>query len=391
MQGPSSLERSQGTAFFGLRYVSDSFDKDPFVHRLDPFQGCRPLWHGCDVKPVYYPALVNDVFSDPAVYVDFLFEKYALLFDLGDLSRLPARKILRLRDIFVSHAHMDHFFGFDWMLRLCLGRDMRIRLFGPPGFLRQVEAKLGAYSWNLVENYDTDFTLDVTEVLTETEARSACFHCRTGFRRESERDICLVNRTLLKEDTFTVRFAFLDHKIPCLAFALQETLHVNIWKNRLRELGLEPGPWLQGFKRALLHGAPGDSPIIATRQEGGAVTLRLDELAPAIARICTGQKVAYVTDAVYHEANAERIVELAAGADQLFIEAVFGDDLSERAAQKYHLTARQSGTLARLAHAKFAIPFHFSLIYHDREETLRQQFEQAFRGDRVPCARQPDP
>jgi ribonuclease Z len=349
-----------------------------------PAIGLRTANHAAPMKPVYHPSLVNDVFGDPAVYVDFLFEKYALLFDLGDLSHLATRKILRLRDIFVSHAHMDHFFGFDWMLRLCLGRDMRVRLFGPPGFLRQVEAKLAAYTWNLVENYDTDFTLDVTEILTETNARSACFRCRTGFQREAEREFALSNRTLLREENFTVRFTFLDHKIPCLAFALRENQHVNIWKNRLDQLGLEPGPWLQVFKRALLRGEPGDSPITATRQEGGAlqeVVLRLDELAASIANISTGQKVAYVTDAVYHEANAERIVELARGADQLFIEAVFGEELTERAAQKYHLTAPQSGTLARLAGAKFAIPFHFSLVYHDREGELRRQFEQAFRGD----------
>ena len=340
------------------------------------------------MKPVYQPSLVNGVFGDPAVYVDFLFEKYALLFDLGDLSHLAARKILRLRDIFVSHAHMDHFFGFDWMLRLCLGRDMRVRLFGPLGFLRQVEAKLAAYTWNLVENYDTDFTLEVIEILTETAARSACFHCRAGFRRESEREFSLVNRTLLTEENFSVCFTFLDHKIPCLAFALQEKRHVNIWKNRLSELGLEPGPWLQTFKRALLRGEPGESPISATRREGDRlqeIVLPLGELADHIAHISTGQKVAYVTDAVYHGANAERIVELARDADQLFIEAVFGDELSARAAQKYHLTARQAGTLARLANAKVAIPFHFSLIYHDREAELRQQFEQAFRGDDSAC------
>jgi len=335
------------------------------------------------MKPVYHPSLVNSVFGDPAVYVDFLFEKYALLFDLGDLSRLATRKILRLRDIFVSHAHMDHFFGFDWMLRVCLGRDMQVRLFGPPGFLRQVEAKLVAYTWNLVENYNTDFTLEVTEILTETDARSACFHCRTGFQREGERELSLTDRTLLREENFTVRFTFLDHRIPCLAFALQESQHVNIWKNQLDRLGLEPGPWLQTFKRALLRGEPGDRLITATRQAGNTppeVMLRLDELAENIAHVSIGQKVAYVTDAVYHGANAERIIELARDADQLFIEAVFGEELSARAAQKYHLTARQAGTLARLAGVKSAVPFHFSLIYHDREDELRRQFEETFRG-----------
>jgi ribonuclease Z len=332
------------------------------------------------MKPVFHPALVNDVFGDPAVYVDFLFEKRALLFDLGDLRDLATRKILRVRDVFVSHAHMDHFFGFDWLLRLCLGREIRIRLFGPAGFLGQVEAKLAGYTWNLVENYDTDFTLDATEVLSETEARSARFRCRAEFRRENEHEWTISDGVLLDEENYTVRFSLLDHKIPCLAFALQEKLHVNIWKNRLDDLDLEPGPWLQSFKRAALDGLPGDTPITARRRGRGEIAFRLDYLAGTIAHISTGQKIAYVTDAVYHEANAERIVQLAKGADQFFIEAVFGEELVERAAQKYHLTARQAGSLAHRAGVKFPVPFHFSPIYHDREYELREEFERAFRG-----------
>lgn len=336
------------------------------------------------MKPVFHPELINDVFGDPAVFVDFLFEKRALLFDLGDLRNLATKKILRIRDVLVSHAHMDHFFGFDWLIRLCLGREIRIRLFGPAGFLGQVEARLAGYTWNLVENYDTDFTLDATEVLSDTRARSARFRCRTGFRRENERELALSDGMLLDEENLTVRFCLLDHKIPCLGFALQEKLHVNIWKNRLDALDLEPGPWLQRFKRAVLEGLPGNTPIAARRRGGDETTYRLDDLAGTIAHISTGQKIAYVTDAVFHPANAERIVGLGKGADQFFIEAVFGDELAERAARKFHLTAAQAGSLARCAKAKFPVPFHFSPIYHDRENELREEFERAFRGQLNP-------
>jgi ribonuclease Z len=336
------------------------------------------------MKPVFQPALVNDYFGDPAVYVDFLFQGRALLFDLGDLRELATRKILRLTDVFVSHAHMDHFFGFDWLLRLCLGRDLRIRLYGPSGFVHQVEAKLAAYTWNLVENYDTDFTLEATEVIDKNSACSALFRCRNRFRREMERSFRLTDRVLLDEVNHRVRFAILDHKIPSLAFALEEKQHVNIRKNRLDELRLEPGPWLQHFKRAVLENLPGDTEIRALRRAGTEpreTVFRLDELAGDIAHASDGQKVAYVTDAVYHEENAKRIIELARGADQLFIEAVFGHELSGRAAEKFHLTARQAGLLARRAGVKFPTPFHFSPIYRGREAELREEFEAAFRDE----------
>ncbi|MFP5344880.1 MAG: MBL fold metallo-hydrolase, partial [Gammaproteobacteria bacterium] len=100
-------------------------------------------------------------------------------------------------------------------------------------------------------------------------------------------------------------------------------------------------------------------------------------------RIVPGQKVAYVTDVIYHPENARRIVELARVADLLFIECAFLEEDAEHAMEKYHLTARQAGALARAANAKRVIPFHFSPKYASQPERLTQELEQAFSPARV--------
>ena len=340
-------------------------------------------WYAFPMTPLFHPSLVNDPFGDPALYVDFLFERRALLFDLGNLAPLPPRKLLRVSHAFVSHTHVDHFIGFDGLLRLCLGREKTLALFGPPGFVDQVEHRLAAYTWNLVESYPTDFTVVAHEVHPEGTGRRAAFRCRARFTREGEQTFAAPGLLLLNEETFRVRCTFLDHQLPCLAFALEEKTHVNVMKNRLVERGLTVGPWLRELTRLVLRGAPDDTPVQAAGQvEGGERerSIPLGELRQEVLTVVPGQKIAYVTDARYTPENEARIVELARGADYFFIEATFAAADTERAATRCHLTTRQAGSLAREAGAGRVIPFHFSPRYQGEEERLRAEVATAFAG-----------
>lgn len=331
------------------------------------------------MKPLFHPRLVNDPFGDPALYVDFLFERRALLFDLGDLSPLSARQLLKVDHAFVSHTHMDHFVGFDALLRILLGRAKTLNLFGPPGFLDQVEHRLASYTWNLVANYESELVIRATEAHPDGRRASAELRARSGFRREEISAPALADGLLAEEETFQVRTAFLDHGIPCLAFALEEKLHVNVWKSGLEELGLPTGPWLREVKYAALRGEP-DATVFRAGPAGPGTCreVTLGELKDKVLRVVPGQKVAYVTDVSWSAANAAAIVDLAQGADVLFIESAFVHEEERRAAEKRHLTSRQAGLLAREAGVRRLVPFHFSPKHQDDEERLLREVLEAF-------------
>lgn len=336
------------------------------------------------MRPTFHPNLVNGAAGDPVLFVDCLFEHRALLFDLGEIGALPPRKLLRISHVFVSHAHMDHFIGFDRLLRILLGREKDLHLFGPPGFLAQVEHKLRAYTWNLVRNYASDFTLRVSEVDGNGAVRCASFRCHSAFRREDEESVACPENILLREPALQVRCTLLDHGgIPCLAYALQEQAHVNVWKNRLQQLGLPVGAWLRDLKQAVLRNEPEQWPVRVAWREDGAQRERqlpLAELKSAL-RIVPGQKIAYVTDVAWHEDNVRRIVDLARNADLLYIEAAFLERDAEHGRRKFHLTARQAGEIARAANAGCVIPLHFSPRYVGEDKALlRAEVAAAFGG-----------
>ena len=171
-----------------------------------------------------------------------------------------------------------------------------------------------------------DFTLTVTEVHPDGQAVTAAFRCHAAFRQEVGSASCPSDGVLLDEDTFRVRALILDHKIPCLAFALEEKTHVNVWKTGLAAMGLPTGSWLRELKEAVVRGEPEDTPFRVWWRDGAMIRekqIPLRVLRENLLSIVPGQKIAYVADAAYHAENARRIVGLARGSDLLFIETPF--------------------------------------------------------------------
>lgn len=331
------------------------------------------------------PQLISDPFDDPGLFLDLVFERRALLFDLGDLSSLAPRKILRIAHVFITHRHMDHFIGFDQLLRCLLGRQKSIGIWGPLGLIAAVQNKLSAYEWNLIEGYEGNLQIHVSELSPNGELTSARFCGANRFVREDLESTTCNDGVLLDDPGFTVKGAFLEHGIPVLAFAVEERVRINICRSRVEEMGLAVGPWLNVFKQAILAGESPQKPIPvhwSNPDSTSTPTLPLDVLQSKIMKLTHGRKIAYVVDAAYTPENADAIVSLARNADILFIEAHFLQEDAERATARNHLTAHQAGALAACSNVKLLHTFHYSPRYRGREMEIVQEADAAFRGSR---------
>jgi ribonuclease Z len=313
-----------------------------------------------------HPRLLNGRTGDPGLWIEALHQPEAILIDCGDLASLAPRQLLRVGLVAVSHAHMDHWAGFDRLLRLLIGRERRVQVVGPAGFAERLYHRLQAYTWNLVDRIPAELAFEVTEVVQGPAWARTRFRLAEGFcAMPLPPQPAAADGLVLRLGPLRLRAAVLDHGTPSLGFAVEEAAHVNVWRTRLEARGLPTGPWLAALKAAVLAGAPDETPI--PLPEGAPQplgTLRdLVEVTP-------GERLAYLTDLADTPANRATAIALARDVDILFIEAPFAAADAAHALDRRHLTTQAAGEIARAAGARHIEPFHFSPRYEDAEVRL---------------------
>ena len=323
------------------------------------------------MKPLLHPRLLNTYFEDPCLFVRILYEKKAILFDLGTIHSLKQSELYKITDVFVTHTHMDHFIGFDTLLRVILRRDLPLNIYGPPSVLPCIQGKLRGYTWNLIEDYPTEINVFAYNGRCLTHS---VFSAKNRFRKQtvSKSDS---DGLLHKNPMFTVRAVKLDHSIPCLAYSLEEKFHINIDKALLAGKGLPVGPWLNDFKK-----------IIRQQAEYGRRTVRISDKdfqvseISDIAKITKGQKISYATDIALNQKNIARLITLIKGSDIFFCEAYFLEKDRERAIERSHLTAKAAGSIAKEAGVKKLELLHFSPKYSDCPDKVIEEAMREFHG-----------
>lgn len=312
--------------------------------------------------------LVNGVFGDPLLHLRIRHKGRSLLFDLGEGGRLSARLAHQVTDVFVSHAHMDHIGGFQWLLRSRLGDFPPCRVYGPAGIAKHIAGFMQSFLWDRVADRGPVF--EVYELHGEMLHG---FRLQAGYpgmqRLETVR---ITDGILCKETGFQIRAVQLDHHTAVLAYAFEPDMEIHIRKDRLSARGLEPGPWLAALKQAVLSKT--DNTLIelpdGTQATAGKLQKDLTLIAP-------GKKLVYATDLADTPQNRENLVTFARHAHTFFCEATFLQADTDHAERNGHLTTRACGEIATAARVGRLVGFHFSRRYTERPEDIYDELRLA--------------
>ena len=310
--------------------------------------------------------LVNGVFGDPLLHLRIRHKGRSLLFDLGEGGRLSARLAHQVTDVFISHAHMDHIGGFQWLLRSRLGEFPPCRVYGPAGLAKHIKGFMQSFLWDRVADRGPSF--EVHELHGEVLQRFRLQAGYAGMEELEERKI--TDGIILKEPGFQIRAVQLDHYTPVLAYAFEPDLEIHVRKDRLSARKLEPGPWLTALKQAVIGKKPATLIDLPDGTHATAEVLQQD-----LTLISPGKRLVYATDLADTADNRETLVTFAKHAHTFFCEACFLEADADHAKRNGHLTTRACGEIATAARVGRLVSFHFSRRYTEHPEDVYDELK----------------
>ncbi|MGE4498662.1 MAG: ribonuclease Z [Deferribacterales bacterium] len=313
---------------------------------------------------------VNSPFEDTAFFVRNIYKKNAFLLDCGKLGSLTNQEVLSIYDIFISHTHIDHFYGFDRILRGSLMAEKTIRIFGPPGIIKNVRGKLDSYTWNLIKSYAINF--EVIELSETRLHKRAMFMAENGFEGIysdiNHDDIDL-------GEGFTFDFAFFKHRVTSVGYRIKEKPLISADGGLMEQSGFRPGKWVGLLKKMIEDGCSPAETIEVQTHDGTAV-FSAAELGARFITKHYPQDITFITDIAPSYSNYLKAIEFAKGTKSLLIEGVFMKEDVLHAIDKQHLTLDLAKTIYSRSGAEKVRFFHFAPRYdRDRGPFLKRLYD----------------
>jgi ribonuclease Z len=251
------------------------------------------------------------------------------LMDCGEGTQLQLRKygikFQRIDHIFISHLHGDHFFGLFGLLSTLhlLGRVKPLTLYAP--------AALKGILDSILKAGNGSFAYEI--VFVQLEGKEG--------------------QILFEDEKVKVCCFPLVHKITTFGFTFtqkQKELSLNFEQTRADNV---PRAYYARLKQG--HDVVDDNGKLYSTEK---YTLPAD---PELV-------YAYCSDTEY----TESIIPYIKNADVLYHEATFIEELSDRAKQTKHSTAREAAMIAQAAKVGFLIMGHLSARYDDGKKHIEE-------------------
>jgi len=236
------------------------------------------------------------------------------LFDCGEGSQRQMMRFsvsyMKVRAIFISHLHLDHFLGVFGLLETLRlnGRREKLTIYAPRG----AEGVFGKKEFLEVKEIDETWSEDF--------------------------------------GTFSVSTFATKHAGTSFGFAIEEKEKVRFHEEKAKGLGLK-------------------GPMFTEIQKKGKLTVagKIIKLKD-VTYTSPGKKIVYSGDS----APCATLARAAKGADLLIHESTFGSDKIAEAKETSHSTAEDAATCAKKAGAKKLLLTHFSGRYADTAQLVSE-------------------
>ncbi|MFN0202070.1 MAG: peptidase, partial [Bacteroidia bacterium] len=255
--------------------------------------------------------------------------------------------------------------------QLAVGR--KVTICGPKGIAKNVQAKLLAYNWILLEADEHAVSYEIREIsdnqqidVYELRATRWELHLINSFQ----------SNIVYDNGIFQAKYTLLDHKVSTVAYLFQAPEKI---KMNMQNCPYPAGAWIQKAKQRRLEIADNEIDTLTETLEIQGLEVPLTTLFSYLQKE-TGYRLGFIMDHQANEENHAKIRALFYEADEVFIESYYADNEKYMAFLNHHSTAKASATVMKQAKVKKAIPIHFSRRYHDEIslKMIQSEFFEAF-------------